>query len=59
MDLAEGHATMLKKIKSRGVKIYNFGTGKGFSVLEVIKAFEKKIGISILFKFQKDVWEIL
>jgi UDP-glucose 4-epimerase len=53
MDLAEGHVAMLKKIKSRGVKIYNFGTGKGFSVLEVIKAFEKKIGISIPFKFQK------
>ena len=54
MDLAEGHIAMLKKKQSqKGVEIYNFGTGKGSTVLEVIKAFEKETGIYIPFRFTK------
>jgi UDP-glucose 4-epimerase len=54
MDLAEGHIAMLKKNQSqKGVEIYNFGTGKGSTVLEVIKAFEKETGIYIPFRFAK------
>ena len=54
MDLAEGHIAMLKKNQSqKGVEIYNFGTGKGSTVLEVIKAFEKETGIYIPFRFTK------
>ena len=54
MDLAEGHIAMLKKNQSqKGVEIYNFGTGKGSTVLEVIKAFEKETGIHIPFRFTK------
>ena len=54
MDLAEGHVAMLKKNKlKKGIKVYNFGTGKGSSVLEVIKAFEKQTGITVLFRFTK------
>jgi UDP-glucose 4-epimerase len=54
MDLADGHVAMLKNNRlKKGLKIYNFGNGKGSSVLEVIKAFEKQTGISILFKFKK------
>ena len=54
MDLADGHVAMLKNIKlKKGLKIYNFGTGKGSSVLEVIKIFEKQTGIPISFKFSK------
>ena len=54
MDLADGHVSMIRNNRlTKGLKVYNFGTGKGLSVLEVIKAFEKKIGISIPFKFTK------
>lgn len=54
MDLAEGHIAILKKNKStKRLQIYNFGTGKGTSILEVIKIFERQTGISIPFKFVK------
>ena len=35
----------------KGVEIYNFGLGKGFTVLEIVKAFEKKTGTIIPYKF--------
>lgn len=42
VDLAIGHVKAIEKIeKSEGVQIYNLGTGKGYSVLEVLRAFEK------------------
>ncbi len=54
MDLAEAHVAMLKnKRLKRGLKIYNFGTGKGSTVLEVIKAFERQTGTSIPLNFVK------
>tara|TARA_B110000305_G_C19080205_1_gene465847 strand:- start:36 stop:695 length:660 start_codon:yes stop_codon:yes gene_type:complete len=54
MDLAEGHVAMLKNNRlKRGLKVYNFGTGIGSSVLEVIKKFEKQTGISIPFIITK------
>lgn len=41
-DLAKGHVAALKCFeKAGGVYIYNLGTGEGYSVLDVIKAFEK------------------
>ena len=44
-DLARGHVLALKHMEKQcGVEIYNLGTGKGYSVLEVIKAFEKACG---------------
>lgn len=46
MDLAEGHVAALSKIK-QGVNIYNLGTGKGTSVLELVKAFEEVNNIKI------------
>ena len=52
MDLADGHTAMLKNKKGKkGLQIYNFGTGKGLSVLDVIRAFEKKTGTNIAFKY--------
>jgi UDP-glucose 4-epimerase len=52
MDLAKGHIQMLKKRQiKKGLKIYNLGSGHGFSVLEVIKAFEKNLEKKIPFKF--------
>ena len=54
MDLANGHVDMIKKNRmDKGLKIYNFGTGKGSSVLEVVEIFEKQTGISIPYKFTK------
>lgn len=45
VDLAKGHVKALKKIEeNEGLKIYNLGTGNGYSVLEVIHAFEKACG---------------
>lgn len=45
MDLAEGHVKALQHIrKFPGVSIYNLGTGVGFSVLQMIEAFEKISG---------------
>jgi len=48
IDLAQGHVKAVDKIiDNPGVKIYNLGTGNGYSVLEVIKAFEKACGKEI------------
>ncbi len=45
-DLADGHVKALEKLEksSGGVQIYNLGTGIGYSVLDVIKAYEKACG---------------
>ncbi|MEY9867473.1 UDP-glucose 4-epimerase [Peribacillus sp. B2I2] len=51
VDLAIGHVLALDKtLKSTGVKIYNLGTGKGYSVLEVVSAFESATGVKIPIK---------
>lgn len=48
VDLARGHVQALKKIEENaGLKIYNLGTGNGYSVLDVIHAFEKACGHAI------------
>lgn len=45
VDLALGHVSALEKLLSRpGLEIYNLGTGRGYSVLEVIQAFEAACG---------------
>lgn len=50
-DLAKGHIKALERLFSnKGLGIFNLGTGKGYSVLEVIKSFEKNTGIDIPFK---------
>lgn len=47
-DLADGHVKALKKIEEdKGVFTYNLGTGRGYSVLEVINAFERATGVKI------------
>ncbi|MDY6093869.1 MAG: UDP-glucose 4-epimerase GalE [Candidatus Enteromonas sp.] len=48
VDLAEGHVATLKKLQTNpGLVVYNLGTGKGTSVLEIVDAFEKANGIAI------------
>ena len=45
-DLAAGHVCALKAIERKcGLAIYNLGTGHGYSVLDVVKAFEKANGV--------------
>lgn len=46
LDLAEGHVAALKT-DTPGVHTYNLGTGKGSSVLEVIKAFSEAAGVEV------------
>lgn len=53
VDLAEGHLKALDHLgKIEGYKAYNLGGGKGFSVLEMIKAFEKASGKPIPFEIK-------
>ncbi|ORM72920.1 UDP-glucose 4-epimerase GalE [Pantoea wallisii] len=53
VDLAEGHLKALDHLaKVEGYKAYNLGGGVGFSVLEMIKAFEKASGKPIPFEFK-------
>lgn len=44
VDLAKGHLAALKATDTPGAEIYNLGSGKGSSVLEIIKAFEEASG---------------
>ena len=48
VDLAKGHVLALKKIEENaGLKIYNLGTGVGYSVLDIVKNFEDATGVKI------------
>lgn len=51
VDLALGHLAALAKLKDNpGFAVYNLGTGKGTSVLEMVKAFEQATGMTISYK---------
>ena len=51
VDLALGHIKAVEKVaSSSGVCIYNLGTGVGYSVLDIVKAFEKASGRKIKYK---------
>ncbi|RBP69076.1 UDP-galactose 4-epimerase [Alkalibaculum bacchi] len=48
VDLAKGHLKALQKIKdTTGIEAFNLGTGTGYSVLDIVKNFEKANGIKI------------
>lgn len=48
VDLAKGHVKALKKIEEKaGLKIYNLGTGVGYSVLDIVKNFEEVTGVKV------------
>ena len=51
VDLADGHVKALKKIEEKaGVCVYNLGTGNGYSVLDMVKAFSKACGHDLPYK---------
>lgn len=53
VDLARGHVKAIDKIKENpGVKIYNLGTGNGYSVLQVVKAFSKACGHDVPYEIK-------
>ena len=53
VDLAIAHVDSLKKglNSSKSIKIYNVGTGKGYSVLDVVAAFEKVSNQKLNYEF--------
>lgn len=50
VDLALGHIAAIEQCNETGVHIYNLGTGHGYSVLEMIHAFEKACGKKLPYK---------
>ena len=52
VDLAKAHVKGIEKLDmdKKGMHIYNLGTGTGYSVLEMIKAFEKANGVTVPYK---------
>ncbi|MCC2825870.1 UDP-glucose 4-epimerase GalE [Faecalicatena orotica] len=54
VDLAKGHVAAIQKVEKTepGVLIYNLGTGKGYSVLDVVHAFEKACGKEIPYEIK-------
>ena len=52
VDLAKGHVLALNKLEkeNKGLFIYNLGTGTGYSVLDMVRAFEKATGKDVPYK---------
>ena len=51
VDLSIGHVYAVKKVLAEtGINIYNLGTGNGYSVLDIVKAFSKASGIEIKYE---------
>ena len=53
VDLAVGHLKAIQKLgqeKKLGLRVYNLGTGHGYSVLQIVKAFEKASGRPVPYK---------
>ena len=53
VDLALGHVKAIEKIQNKtGVLVYNLGTGVGYSVLDVVRSFEKASGVKIPYEIK-------
>lgn len=52
VDLAKGHVAAIERVTTPGVHTYNLGTGIGYSVLDVIRAFEKACGHKIAYSIK-------
>ncbi|CCY71564.1 putative uncharacterized protein [Clostridium sp. CAG:921] len=55
VDLAKGHIKAIEKLEREksGIYIYNLGTGKGYSVLDIVNAFEKTNNVKVPYKIVK------
>ena len=54
VDLSDGHLKALEKLKTDpGLVTYNLGTGRGYSVLELVENFKKTTGVNIQYKIGK------
>ena len=55
VDLAKGHIKALEKLEKEetGIYIYNLGTGTGYSVLDMVKAFEEVTGKKVKYKSRR------
>lgn len=51
VDLAIGHIKALEKLTKPGIYVHNLGTGHGYSVLEIVKTFEKVNNLKLNYKF--------
>jgi UDP-glucose 4-epimerase len=51
IDLAQGHVSALQKLEGPGCVAINLGTGRGYSVLEVVRAFEQASGRPVPYTF--------
>ncbi len=53
VDLAKGHVKAVERLaEGSGVEVYNLGTGHGYSVLQVVKAFEKACGHEVPYEIK-------
>ena len=53
VDLAVGHVKAIEKIaENPGLRVYNLGTGKGYSVLDIVNNFEKASGVKIPYEIK-------
>ncbi|MBE5881894.1 MAG: UDP-glucose 4-epimerase GalE [Lachnospiraceae bacterium] len=53
VDLAIGHVKSIEKLKENpGLKIYNLGTGTGYSVLDIVKNFEAATGVNVPYEIK-------
>ena len=53
VDLAIGHVKAIQKLEDHdGTHVYNLGTGNGYSVLQVVKAYEKACGHEIKYEIK-------
>ncbi len=52
VDLARGHVAAIKALTEPGVRVYNLGTGHGYSVLDMIHAFEKACGKTLPYEIK-------
>ncbi len=54
VDLARGHVCAIKMItENAGLKIYNLGTGNGYSVLDIVKNFEDATGVKVPYSIKE------
>ncbi len=50
-DLARGHSLAIEKLRTlRGIDVYNLGTGRGTSVMELIRTFERVTGVPVRYE---------